>query len=178
MKEILRYGFILGFICFLASAVLSVVNGITEPKIQAQRQMQEESAMNEVLPEVINFKPHYQGEKIIYYSAFDSLGRLKGFLIKAEAKGYSSNIETLVGLDLKLEIIQIKILSQNETPGLGNRILEASFRNQFKDKNLDSFEQIQAITGATISSAAVINTVKNKILELKDQLLKEISYGG
>lgn len=174
MKEIIKYGFILGIICFLASGVLSVVNALTSPKIKLQKEIKENLGLKEVIPEAIVFKPQVLDGKIIYYLAYDNAQRLNGFVVKSEGKGYSSNIEILAGLNLKLEITDIKILSHNETPGLGNRISETSFLGRFKDKTIDSLNQVQAITGATISSSAVINSIKNKISELKDQLLKEI----
>ena len=173
MKETIKYGLILGLICFAASSVLAVVNEIAQPKIKLQKEKDEGLALKEVMAQGSAFKPHYQDEKIIYYTAYDGNNKLNGFVIKSLAKGYASNIEALAGLNLDLEITNVKILSQNETPGLGNRILEPSFLSQFSQKTLDTFNRVQAITGATISSGAVINSIKNKIAELKDQLSKE-----
>lgn len=174
MKEMVRYGVTLGLICFLASTVLAVVNSVTEPKIKLQKEKEENAALKEVMSESSDFKPYYQDDKIIYYTAYDSKDKLNGFVIKAEGKGYSSNIETVVGLNVNLEIVGIKILSHNETPGLGSRVSEPPFLEQFKGKNLDTFNQVQAITGATISSGAVINSLKDRISQLKEQLIKEI----
>ena len=176
MREMVKYGFILGLICFLASGILATVNAITEPKIQLQKEQKENAGLKEVMPEAFNFKPKIKQGEIVYYTAYDTSNRIKGFVIKAEGKGYSSQIEALSGLDLKLQVTQVKILAQNETPGLGNRIMDVSFLSQFKGKGLDSFNQVQAITGATISSFRVIKSVENKIRELKEELLKELSY--
>src|SRR3989338_6563424 len=131
MRETVRYGFILGFICFLASGVLSVVNGLTEPKIKLQKEIEENLGLKEVMPQGVSFTPKFQEGKIIYYAVYDNSNKLQGFVLKSEAKGYSSNIETLTGLNLNLKIGNIKVLSQNETPGLGNRISEPSFLSQF-----------------------------------------------
>lgn len=174
MKEMVRYGLILGLICFVASAVLAVVNSATEPKIKLQKNKEENAALREVMPQASDFKPHYQDDKIIYYSAYDSRNKLSGFVIRSEGKGYSSNIEAVSGLSLNLEITDVKILSQNETPGLGSRVSEPSFLERFRGKNLDTFNQVQAITGATISSSALISSIKDKIAQLQPQLLKEI----
>ncbi|MFA6217920.1 MAG: FMN-binding protein [Candidatus Omnitrophota bacterium] len=174
MKEMIKFGFILGFICFLASGVLAVVNGVTTPKIEAQKVLEEKTGLQEVLPAAATFKPHTQGEITDYYNAYDSSNKLIGFVIKTQTKGYSSTIEALTGLNLTLEITNIKILSQNETPGLGARITEPAFKGQFKGKTLVTFDQIQAITGATISSGGVMNSIKNKLSELNGQLSGEI----
>jgi electron transport complex protein RnfG len=176
MRETIKYGLILGLICFLSSSVLAVVNGITEPKIKLQKEKEELLALKEALPESASFRPVFQEAQIIYYTAYDSDAQLNGFVIKSQGKGYSANIEVLAGLNLNLEIVNARILSQNETPGLGNRIIEPAFLEQFKGKNLDSFSRVQAITGATVSSGAVINALKNRISELKEKLFVEASY--
>ena len=129
------------------------------------------------MPEALNFKPKLEGEKVIYYTAYNNGGEISGFIVKAEGKGYSSPIEAMAGLSPKMEITNIKILSQNETPGLGNRIMQDSFLSRFKGKGVDFFNQVQAITGATISSRAVINSIRNEISKLKNQLLEELQHG-
>lgn len=174
MKELIKYGFILGIICFLSSSVLAVVNTITEPKIKEQKLHDENIALQEVMAGCALFKPHMKQDKIDYYLAFDRANALKGFVLKSECKGYSSTIEILAGINLNLEITEIKILSQNETPGLGSRIAEPDFRAQFKGKTLQKLQEVQAITGATISSSAVINAMKNTLAGLSAQLLEEI----
>lgn len=175
MKETIRYGFVLGLICFLASGVLAVVNGLTEPKIELNKVEKEEAALKEVLPKAIKFIANKEEGGADYYLAYDEKNSLVGVAIKSSSKGYSSIIESLAGLDKNLEIVSIKILSQNETPGLGSRVSEESFLSQFIGKKLDSLWQVQAITGATISSTAVINSVNNKIEELAGVLLKEFN---
>jgi electron transport complex protein RnfG len=176
MKEMVKYGTILGLICLSSSGILAVVNSVTAPKIAAQELQIEQAALQNVMPTGASFKPHRQGDTIAYYSAYDKNDVLTGFVIKSEKKGYSSSIVVMTGLNLKLEITAITVLSQNETPGLGSRILEPGFQEQFKGKTLDTFGEIHAITGATISSSAVIASVKTRIEALKDQLSQEINH--
>lgn len=178
MRETFKYALILGLICFLASSVLAVVNSITEPIIKARKEEQESLALKELMPHSAVFKPYYDQEEMLFYRGYDSNNQLNGFVLKSQQRGYSSDIEALVSLDLNLKIIGIKIASQNETPSLGNQILEMSFLEQFRNKSLESLEEVSAISGATISSAAVINSVKKKILELQSSLLEEIKSGG
>ncbi|MBU4346817.1 MAG: FMN-binding protein [Candidatus Omnitrophica bacterium] len=176
MREIIRYGLILGLVCFLAGGLLAVVNGITAPKIQLQKEKEEDFALRQVIYGAVMFKEKLENGRLNYYVAYDSANRLKGFVVKSQGRGYSSDIEVLTGLDLNLEITDIKILYQNETPGLGNRISEPGFCGQFRGKNLGSLHQIQAITGASISSEAVINSIKDRVSALKPNLLKDIQY--
>jgi len=174
MKDTFKFAVVLGLICIVSSALLAVVNGFTQPQIELQKEKEEDAALKAVFPQAAAFKAHTSAGKFDYYLVYDSSSRLQGFAIKATGKGYSSDIETLVGLDLKLNISAIKVLSLNETPGLGSRVAEQPFTGQFQGKNLDSMDSVQAITGATISSRAVINSIKDKISELTPQLDKEI----
>jgi electron transport complex protein RnfG len=174
MKEMLKYGVILGIVCLVSSSVLAVVNAVTEPNIEKQRLKQETGALSLIMPEASVFKPHTKEDKTNYYIAYGQDNKIKGFIIKAEGKGYSSVIEILAGLNEKLEITDIVIISANETPGLGSRVSEPSFIGQFKGKDIASIDNVQAITGATISSSAVIRAVKNYLTQLKPELEKEL----
>ena len=85
----------------------------------------------------------------------------------------------MVGLSLDyLKLKGIKVLEQNETPGLGNRIKEPQFEDQFKGLEItpkveyikyrkpEKPNQIQAITGATISSDAVAKNINNAVAKV------------
>jgi electron transport complex protein RnfG len=173
MKEILRYGIILGVICLVASGLLAGVNSFTKSRIIAQAQQEEEASLKEVVPEAVHFEAVRSGNDIIYYRAHDKNAKLVGFAFKASGKGYSSEIETMVGMAADGSIIAIKILSQNETPGLGARVIEPSFTRQFANKNIQHLNEVQAITGATISSKAVLDAVKKKAQNLQALIKNE-----
>lgn len=174
MKEILRYGFILGIICLASSGILTVVNALTEPQIKIQKQKEETAALQTIFPEGAEFIPKPDRETAVYYLVFDTGHLLKGFILKAQQKGYSSTIEILTAVNTQLKIRDIKILYQNETPGLGTKITESNFTRQFKDKGIDTLDTVQAISGATISSSAVIKAVRSRLTELNDELLSQI----
>ena len=74
-------------------------------------------------------------------------------------------------MDAQGKISVIKVLDQNETPGLGGMVSDVSFTSRFSGKNISDLDGIQAITGATISSRAVIDSVKKKA-EVIQSLLK------
>lgn len=173
MKEMVRYGLILSLICALASVSLAVVNSITKVRIIAQAEAEEEASLKEVLPEATHFEPVKSGNDIIYYKAHNKDGKFIGVAFKASAKGYSSIIETMAGLTLDGKITAIKILNQNETPGLGARVTDLSFTGQFANKNIRGLNEVQAITGATISSKAVIDSVSKKAQEIKELIKNE-----
>jgi len=171
MKEMVRYGFTLAVICIVASGLLAGVNVLTKSRISAQAQAEEDASLKEVFPEAAYFEAIKSGDEIIYYQALDKEKRLLGAAFRASGKGYSSTIETIAGLLKDGTIKAIKVLSQNETPGLGARVADLEFTSQFNNKQ--GLDDIQAVTGATISSSAVINSVKEKAEKVKALLSQE-----
>jgi len=132
----IRYGLTLGIICMAAAGLLSGVNFLTKPRIIAQAQAEEEISLKEVIPAAARFEAVKSGDKVSYYKAFDLGGRLIGAAFQASTKGYSSTILTIAGMLNDGTITAIKVLSQNETPGLGAKICESDFTQQFKNKVL------------------------------------------
>jgi len=191
-NNFIRYAATLAIICLAASGLLSVVYNVTQPKIAAQAKMEEESALKDVYPGAERFEPVAGKGSVLYYKALNASGELLGYAFKAEKKGYSSTIVTMVGMDTKGIIKRIKILSQNETPGLGSRIEEVRqketfwdvvlkkvkivqkprpwFQVQFDGKDYKTLDRnVEAITGATISSLAVVVSVEEKAKEVMEK---------
>jgi electron transport complex protein RnfG len=173
MRETIRYGFILGIICAVASGLLATVNSFTRPRIIAQAQAQEDAAFKELLPAASRFEPVCSGGETLYYKGYGSDGSFVGVVFKAAGKGYSSTIETMAGMDRDSKITAIKVVSLNETPGLGSRVAEGDFIRQFAGQDVSTLDQVQAITGATISSRAVIQSVTAKARQIAQQIKHE-----
>jgi electron transport complex protein RnfG len=146
----------------ISIAALTVIS-IAAAGILAQAQ--DEADFKELIPEGVNFEAVTSGGQVIYYKAYGQQGQLIGVVFKASGQGYSSTIETLAGMLKDGTITAIKILSQDETPALGGRVAEPDFTGQFK--HTKDLSNIQAITGATISSRAVIDSVEKKAQEIK-----------
>lgn len=170
VKETARLGIILFTICFIAAGLLSLVNKLTASKIEIQKELEEKLALEAVIKDASNFQAVKENDEVIYYKALDDKGKIIGYVFKAKQRGYSSDIETIVGIDVKGKILAIRLLSQNETPGLGSRITESEFTDRFKNKDLKSFNEVDTITGATISSKAVIDSVKAKLEEILSKI--------
>ncbi|HAJ56506.1 MAG TPA: hypothetical protein DCL35_01920 [Candidatus Omnitrophica bacterium] len=192
----IKYAFTLAIICLAASGLLSVVFNLTQPKILYQKMLEEESSLKDVLPEAANFEPVKEGQETAYYRAADKDGKVIGYAFKASKKGYSSDIATMVGVDTEGVITHIKVLSQNETPGLGTKIVEVIqketfwdivvkrvkpgqppapwFQKQFDGKKAVALSgSIDVITGATVSSRAVIDSIQDKA----KQIMEKVKYG-
>jgi Na+-translocating ferredoxin:NAD+ oxidoreductase subunit G len=168
MKDIIRFGSILAGICIVAGGLLAIMHLLTYPRIIALEKAREAASLREVMPGADHFEAvKFREEEVIYYKAYDKAGNLTGVAFKASGKGYSGIVETMAGMNLDGTITAIKILTQGETPGMGTRITEPSFLGQFTQRNMQDLAGVQAITGATISSRAVIEAVKNKAQEIK-----------
>ncbi|HMA65197.1 MAG: FMN-binding protein [Fibrobacterota bacterium] len=110
-----------------------------------------------------------------YYSISDGTSTI-GYAILSYGKGYQSLIQCLVVIGNDMKIKNVAVISQAETPGLGDRILEADFLKQFENRDIAMLsvttsgdaESVQAITAATISSKALTeDAIKNAALFIK-----------
>jgi electron transport complex protein RnfG len=122
--------------------------------------------------------------KTVRYNVYEtkSDGNLAGWVTKSAGQGYADKIEILIGFDPRMEkITGLFVLDQKETPGLGNKILEEAWRSQFLDKptgtalmpvkgQSTAAHEIDAITGATISSKAVTDIVNTAVADLRQPL--------
>ncbi|MFH0838849.1 MAG: RnfABCDGE type electron transport complex subunit G [Candidatus Omnitrophota bacterium] len=168
----IRFGIILMVICFVASLVLALVYQLTQPVIAAQRSREELVLLKEALPDAGEFKEITENDG----SYFEGIDKKKviGYVIRVTAKGYTGDIKMLAGVDRSGTIKGVCVLEHAETPGLGARISEVKsgekkpwFLEQFRGKKINelNFNSLEAITGATISSKAVLDTVRDKAEE-------------
>lgn len=160
MRDNLRFSFTLFAICAIAALLLSLVYALTEPKINQQKEEAQQRAIREVLTGAEEIETRYK-DGITYYEAKDKAGKLLGYIFITETQGYASTIRIAASINPQGRIIAIKILEQNETPGIGSRITEEAFTDKFKHKEVEQLDNIDAISAATISSSAVIKAVKD-----------------
>jgi len=164
MREIAKFSIILFLICIVSGGLLALIFDVTGPRIIQQRQLEEKRAVEEVLPESPEVIEKIEEGDLILYKAKDADGDLIAYVFIADAYGYSSDIRTVVSLSPQGNIIEVMILEHKETPGIGSRIVEDEFLSQFKDKDINA--QFDTISGATISSSAVIDSIKEKAREV------------
>ncbi|MBN2119992.1 MAG: 4Fe-4S binding protein [Candidatus Omnitrophica bacterium] len=110
-----------------------------------------------------------ESESPFKYSSFYRRKEFLGFSFKAsdiisERKGFSGDIDVLIGINAKARINEVKVLEHSETPGYGDKICDRSFLGQFKDKSIyDNFivgDDIDGITQASISSKSLARIVR------------------
>ncbi len=161
VKRILGIAIPLIIICIISGAALTATYGLTEERIEAVEQQK----INESLSTI--FLGASFTEMDDYYIATVS-GEEIGYAFIAEGTGYGGTIRTMVGMYPNGTISGVSIISQSETPGLGTRIAEPDFTNQFSGKRIEGVRLrrdggvIDAITGATISSRAITDIVRER----------------
>lgn len=177
MRDIPRFAAILMLVALIAAGCLAWVDKITKPKILTQEAKALQDALHYVLSDAQVIVPESSEGQILFYRGFSDkeMKHLAGYAFQADGEGYSSTIKTIVGIDTLFVIKAIKILSQQETPGLGTRCEEILngetspwWPRQFSGKNAREIRVnkdggvIQAITGATITSRAITNAIAEK----------------
>lgn len=118
----------------------------------------------------------------LVYRAQDDQGATVGWVVPASGQGFADRIEILLGLNADASIITgVYVLEQRETPGLGNKIIEDDWRGQYTGKSTTTplrvvktgaraEHEIDAVTGATISSDAVTDIVNRTLEKLAEEL--------
>lgn len=171
MKYYIKLGFVLFIITAIASGVLAYLNTITQPEIEKNQRIAQEKARKEVLPAAVNFE-EVSGD-ITYHIGKDAEDNVVGYTFVASLYGYSSDVKTMVGVNKEMMIEKIKVISQAETPGLGAKCENPEFLDQFSSKNKTDMRvdkdggQIVSITGATITTRTITNSIKTAMDKLK-----------
>lgn len=179
-KEIAAPTAVLVIICVVVSAALAGTNMLTEDKIAEQQLLKAEESRRLVLSIADSFEPQNGGE---YYTGVTN-GETVGYVFENSAKGYGGDVSVMTGISSDGEITGVVILSHGETPGLGANAEKEDFRNQYKQSvpeteitvvkyQTPTEGEIEAMTGATMTSKAVTNTVNSAIEQYKN-----ITEGG
>lgn len=179
-KTILHMISVLTIIGLIVGGILSLVYYFAAPLIEANRLKALKEAIFYVLPEAKDYETIEEGDMIIY-KGINEEGNIIGYSFTADGPGYQANIKMMVGLQTDLSKLNgMKVLEQLETPGLGNFIEDDFFQDQFKglefrpkieyikNRKPEKPNQIQALTGATISSKAVTKNINNVIMDVID----------
>lgn len=172
MKTI-KMGMVLAVFCVISSGLLAYVYIYTKPTIAVQESVIFENSLREVLPGALTFHTVTAESGVLYMGMNEEQGI--GYAVEVVPRGYGGEIKILVGISLKGKICGIKVLSQNETAGLGTNVVKPDFLKQFLEKSLadplEAKKDIKAITGATISSRAVCRGVREALqnIDLKEK---------
>ncbi len=178
---------------FFFGLLIAVTNAAWQPRIIQN----EVNKLNDLMAGLITTAQRFEiaekqieltGEKgkIIKTDIYKALGaddKTLGFAFVASGPGFADKIKLVVAVNQNFEnLFGFKVLASNETPGFGSKIKEEFFGNQFEnapakkliltkignEEQID--DQIVAISGATVSSEAVVKIINNFITQIKDKM--------
>ena len=171
MKKIVQLVLALTVISAICAAVLALVNSKTKDRIASLTAEKTANAAKAVLPsdvKVTDIRPDPKNAdlKVMFGYADAAKTKILGYAAPGVSpKGYGGEIRLMVGLTAERKVITYRVLAANETPGLGAKLGDARFANQFGGKDGPSLKvkkdggAIDAITGATITSRAVCDAI-------------------
>ena len=176
MRDMIRPTLVLFLICLIVGGAMAFTNAATADKIQQRIVEESEKARKSVMPnadsfEAINMENIQKADEADRFATVKEAyaakkdGNMVGYVFLAVPDGYAGSVNIMVGIDLKGFVSGVEIGDNKETPGLGSKAKEPGFKSQYNNKNFDvinvvkrkaqSDDEIQAISGATITSKAV-----------------------
>ncbi len=178
---------------FFFGLLIAVTSTALSPRIEQNKINKRNRLVGALLPEAKDFVPveggieieSIQGKKetVEVFRAMSKAGECVGWSFNAIGPGFADKIELVVAVDKDFEkFAGFDVLASNETPGFGNQIKFDYFRDQFKGAPAEDLKlatsgdntkidsEIIAISGATISSEAVVDIINNAITQIKKQI--------
>jgi Na+-translocating ferredoxin:NAD+ oxidoreductase subunit G len=159
----------LALACLFAGILIAAVYFVTAPIAAEKRIMLNNQAMKALVKDADTFEKVNEMEHMESWYRAKKNNEVIAFVVPGESKGYGGSIKMLVAITPDGKVIDYTIMAHNETPGLGDNAQKEPFRSQFfgKDetklvvvKDPTNKDNIQALTGATITSKAVTKAVK------------------
>ena len=178
MGDIVKLALRLFIFALVASVLLAVTNEVTKGPIEEQKLASKMAALNTVLPGCKYEQIEYEG--ISDDSALDEIfigknadGSIKGYALTANPQGYGGEIPITLGVSEGGYVTQVYVGSLQETQGLGSRVGDDAFKEQFIAIAADPDtlrNDVDTIAGATISSSAFVNAVQEMLTYTKGTL--------
>lgn len=170
--SILQIAMNLAVTCLVSGVILAGTYFVAHPIAVEKNKMLEQEAMKSLVASADMFAG-VEGKTGWYAAEKD--GNIIAYIVPSESKGYGGTIKIMVAVSTDRKVIDYNILSMNETPGLGDIAAKDTFRDRIKGKTSDALvvvkdptnkENVQALTGATITSRAVTEGVKKAVDEV------------
>lgn len=185
MKENFKLGAILLLITSVAGLLLGFANELTKEAILANSALNKED-LKLIMPKADSVEiSDIEGSEVVteIYNAKSGSEQV-GYVFKVTTKGFHGPVDLVVAISNEDVITGMKVMSHSETPGLGARIVEEQFRTRFNNlpisedikmvKTSPSKEsEVEAITGATVSSNAVGTAVTDALRFYKENIKGE-----
>ncbi|MEG0026916.1 MAG: FMN-binding protein [Raoultibacter sp.] len=150
---------VLVIICIVVGLLLGTTNAFTLPVITANREATARALYASLIPEARDFTPLACEAPGV--SACMRAEDEAGYIVVAASKGYSGPVPVAIAFNADGSIRRVNVMENKETPGLGTKISEDFFITQFNARPAApiGLEDIDTITGATISSKAALAAI-------------------
>jgi RnfABCDGE-type electron transport complex G subunit len=177
---------VLTVVGLLSGGFLATVGELTKERIALNRQQEIDAAILEVIPGISSSVKVYEEENLAVYTGKNEQGNLQGYAVYAKGSGFQDKISLIFGINPSITILHsLSVLDQKETPGLGAKITDQNAFLQYW-KNRDTSQslilrkppakspedlnphEVNAITGATISSEKVLEIVNFSLKRLQE----------
>ena len=174
VPEALGIGARLLIVCAVVAAVVSGVHAMTDSRYQQNLTEEKRQAIVRIFgSETITYRTlSGEGDAEPVYEVLEG-ENVVGYCVELASPGFGGDISMTVGFEADGSILGVSIVSLSETPGLGSRVQEAAYLDQYKGQSgtLTLGEDVDAIAGATVSSRAVLNGV-NRAVEILNRTVK------
>lgn len=169
MKKTVVPALILTVICAVVVALLVATNVLTAERIAEEERKAMRASAETVL--VADRLEEIDGDGKNGYIGYAEDGSVTGYVLLGSAKGYGGTVTAVVGISEDGKILGVIIKAPDETPGLGANVAKDKFTSQFIGK--DEVKDVDAVSGATYSSAAAEQAVKEALDKLDSVKGKE-----
>jgi len=201
VKYFFQQSWLLIVASFFFGLLIAVANAAWKDRILQNEEDKFNNLAREMLPEAVNFEAALEDvevdlgkgkqKAITIKKAVDKDGKCIGWAFKCEGSGFADKIKLVLAVDADFEKLKgFGVLASSETPGFGDQIKLPYYRNQFvgapagklvlsktgDSKKIDS--EIVAISGATISSEAVVHIINTFLPQVKSQIQKKGLLGN
>ncbi len=162
-KDIIKPIVVLTCICLVVTALLAYINMVTSPIIAEAEQKAAEQARAEVLADADAFELVEVAELPETVDEVYKASNGAGYVFMLTTKGYGGDMKLICGVKADGSIEACKTLSHSETSGLGSKTTEDAYKNQYTGKTSDTLSEVDAISGATISSVAYMTAIEDAL---------------
>ena len=201
LKHFVEESWLLLASSFCFGLLIAVTNTALSGRIELNKVAKLNELTKALLPEADHFQPVQADievtlpdgskEKTVVFEALSKDKQRVGWSFNVHGMGFSGTIEMVVAVDKDFQkIMGLDVLSSSETPGFGDRIKSDWYREQFAGAPADRLAlvkvadpavkdaQIVALTGATVSSQAVVDIFNTFLTQIKDQMQEKGLIGN
>lgn len=160
-------------ICLVITFALAMTYKVANPVIEANAAKSANEARMEVLPDGDSFT-QYDGTLVDGVTEAYMADNGAGMAVTAQYKGFGGAVTVMIGIDADGAITGVKVTEHAETPGLGTKAADPGYLEQYKGvtettaAHIRDDAAIDAVSGATITSNAVYNSVSEALAQYQE----------